>query len=50
MEPVLLQRAVEQLVARRDALRTQLHRDANGLPMALLARIASITLPMGTAL
>ncbi|WLH82061.1 hypothetical protein PSH81_17530 [Pseudomonas sp. FP2335] len=47
---MLLQRAVEQPVARHDALRTQLHRDANGFPMALLARIASITSPMGKAL
>ncbi|MBY8945010.1 amino acid adenylation domain-containing protein [Pseudomonas sp. SH10-3B] len=30
--PELIQRAVEQLVARHDALRTQLHSDDNGLP------------------
>ena len=35
--PELIQRAVEQLVARHDALRTQLHNDDHGLPRQTFA-------------
>ncbi len=47
--PELIQRAVEQLVARHDALRTQLHSDDHGLPRqtfapALLTEVAQYDL------
>ncbi|EZP65948.1 non-ribosomal peptide synthetase [Pseudomonas sp. RIT357] len=47
--PELIQRAVEQLVARHDALRTQLHSDDHGLPrqtfaLALLTEVAQYDL------
>ncbi|NVZ54246.1 amino acid adenylation domain-containing protein [Pseudomonas sp. B6002] len=35
--PELIQRAIEQLVAKHDALRTQLHSDADGLPRQTFA-------------
>ncbi|OIN53910.1 non-ribosomal peptide synthetase [Pseudomonas costantinii] len=40
--PDLIQRAVELLVAKHDALRIQLHSDANGLPRQTFAPVLSV--------
>ncbi|WP_455825986.1 amino acid adenylation domain-containing protein [Pseudomonas graminis] len=44
--PELIQRALEQLVARHDALRIQLHSDANGLPRQTFAHVLAVELPV----
>ncbi|MGA9702399.1 condensation domain-containing protein, partial [Pseudomonas sp.] len=44
--PELIQRALEQLVARHDALRIQLHSDANGLPRQTFATALAVELPV----
>ncbi len=44
--PELIQRAVEQLVARHDALRTQLHSDADGLPRQVFAPAMVVEVPV----
>ena len=38
IDPGLMQRALEQLVAKHDALRTHLHSDADGLPRQTFPR------------
>ncbi len=43
--PELIQRALELLVARHDALRIQLHSDANGLPRQTFAPALAVELP-----
>ncbi|BDB20642.1 hypothetical protein cym2001_40070 [Pseudomonas sp. CYM-20-01] len=44
IDPGLMQRAVELLVARHDALRTQLHSDADGLPRQTFAATLAVEL------
>ena len=44
--PELIQRAVEQLVARHDALRTQLHSDADGLPRQTFSAACAVEVPL----
>ncbi len=44
--PELIQHAVEQLVARHDALRTQLHSDADGLPRQTFAPAMTVEVPV----
>ncbi|GAB5335996.1 amino acid adenylation domain-containing protein [Pseudomonas fluorescens] len=43
--PDLIQRAIELLVAKHDALRTQLHSDANGLPRQTFAAALKVQVP-----
>ncbi|SFU38436.1 non-ribosomal peptide synthetase [Pseudomonas sp. OV546] len=44
VDPNLMQRAIELLVAKHDALRTQLHSDANGLPRQTFAATVAVDL------
>ncbi|MGF6097861.1 amino acid adenylation domain-containing protein [Pseudomonas sp. 18175] len=44
--PQLMQRAVEHLVAKHDALRTQLHSDADGLPRQAFAADLAVQMPL----
>ncbi|OIN45837.1 non-ribosomal peptide synthetase [Pseudomonas azotoformans] len=46
IDPGLMQRAVERLVARHDALRTQLHSDADGLPRQTFAATLAVDLAL----
>ncbi|MDR9878837.1 amino acid adenylation domain-containing protein [Pseudomonas allii] len=46
IDPGLMQRAVELLVARHDALRTQLHSDADGLPRQTFAATLAVDLAL----
>jgi len=46
VEPALMQRAIEQLVALHDALRTQLHSDADGLPRQTFAASLTVHVPL----
>ncbi|MEX5596060.1 amino acid adenylation domain-containing protein [Pseudomonas orientalis] len=45
VEPALVQRAIELLVARHDALRTQLHSGADGLPRQTFAAEWAVEVP-----
>ncbi len=46
IDPGLMQRALEQLVAKHDALRTHLHSDADGLPRQTFAATLAVDLAL----
>ena len=46
IDPELMQRALERLVAKHDALRTQLHSDADGLPRQSFATTLAVDLAL----